>query len=479
MKKISIAILVTTLFFVYLAPLNVTGDNIPPPEGPQCYDDDDCGVMWCNEEDGCHFDGVHFCHILHCGGSHCTNLRCVPWQTFEYSNCRCDTVHCFAECTGMLQNECGASYYYCDGDISCFEHSECNVESCTCYGGGGGGLPECVDCSLLSGCQGTFLKDFECDTFQNPENPEYLGCQEISSINCSLPENYDADEYDCNCDCGCYDIWESRETGECGGNDICLDGRDNDCDELADIEEEDCSIAPTALISCDSSGCGTPSCIGYTDCLVSLENLSTDPDIPDYREALIFEWDIVETPASPDYTCYEPESEPANFCDFIPANYLPVPSPGTRDFYNIELRAIDLSGKSSVDSIQYEHRAGALAEFECSEDGTNWSIQCEGLGIVRGGLVYLKDDLEPYYYVHSIPSYGASGITSRVWSINGEVFDNANNSEVSVPITNFNSVITLEITDSNNRTDEIGHLVPMVLNPPRWREVNPGRQIPD
>jgi len=220
-----------------------------------------------------------------------------------------------------------------------------------------------------------------------------------------------------------------------------------------------------------------PACWGYTDCGVVLKNDTTDPDLPPTaQDWLTFTWDILETSTSPDDTC-GPTQNPSD-CNFTPANYIPDPPPQGTVTYHIILTATDLAGNVSSTTIEYLHRRGAIADFECSLDNESWDIGCENADVERKQTIYLKDNLSSSYR-HSIPSAGADNIVQRVWKmlVGGEVVDEfgGNSPTATHSITMVNSSIRLEATDNNadggGRTDIIDHGVPMVFSPPEWREI--------
>jgi len=382
-------------------------------------------------------------------------------------DCSCDIGVCGAEC--VTNADCPSDGNYCiDQFTEGYRDYFCSESTCTCEYIAS--IP--FDCRDLNGCNGQIYEDHACDG----------GNCKASQYDCSLANNWDGDGVACNCDCGCYDQVEEKGAS-CNSIDVCSDGIDNDCDGVIDIYDTGCSDPPVALINCNTSGCGTPSCVGYGgyghSCVVILDNDTTDPDLPPTAGDMItFEWDILDYGIIPDDPC-GPTQDPSS-CFFTPGNWFPVPSPQSFQDYTIQLTATDLAGNTSIDTIDYRHRRNAVAGFRCSMDenpdwnAKDWSIECADLNIPIKEYLFLKDDL-PDPYEKSFVSYGGSNIIQRIWKIRGVEFDTANNSETSIMINAYNAVVELEVVDDNphfgGQRGTESHGVPAIFNAPQWREV--------
>lgn len=344
------------------------------------------------------------------------------------------------------------------------------------------GDDECVpspvstfSCSNNNECNGKFWENYKCGC---PGLPNACECVFDDSIDCTLLGNYDGDEIECNCDCDPdYDVAEVV-----AGSAICNDGLDNDCDGKTDIYDDGCSDPPDARFSCDIEGCQpTFGCIGYvgpqSSCTFYLENDSTDPDIPPFPteddDYLKFEWDVLGYGSEPDDTC--PYTQNPTGCRFTPANPPFSMPPG---YYIMILRVEDLSGQFDTYQADFRLREDAKAGFECSLTGNDgdWDTACPDLEIFRRTTVYFRDNLTPPVYIgyeHSSYSEGAELITSRIWDVDGVVFDPDNNSLASAELASSSQDITLAIVDNEGRTASTARTVPITFIAPRWKEISP------
>ncbi|MCK4473945.1 hypothetical protein KAU40_01640 [Candidatus Parcubacteria bacterium] len=239
-----------------------------------------------------------FCNI--CGGScdyspACTNIRCLNNKTYQtegtsccggcngvwtnagtdsdldeydnecenYDNDPCSVNTLLDNCGNALggccakvdQNYCDYGCAHCgDGIINCSEECEGVVD---CPDPGECKYITCVDCVCVSEndpdgtecgadfyddwmhyCEGDedwkhhLFHDFYCVSGTCDDHTFWQDDQLIKD--CSLSGNWDGDAIECNCDCNGYDVQESPVNGNCN------DGKDNDCNGLADEQDLNC-----------------------------------------------------------------------------------------------------------------------------------------------------------------------------------------------------------------------------------------------
>jgi hypothetical protein len=101
----------------------------------------------------------------------------------------------------------------------------------------------------------------------------------------------------------------------------------------------------------------------------------------------------------------------------------------------------------------------------CSRDNKTWQA-CEKILPTQYEIIYLKDD--PSLPEHSLPSGGASSIISRIWKINGKVFNSDNNPNPSLKIPATSNTVELIITDDRGRSAFKVHQISAKPLVPRW-----------
>lgn len=215
---------------------------------------------------------------------------------------------------------------------------------------------------------------------------------------------------------------------------------------------------PTAAISCDPSGCNSSGCIGYTGCLFTLNNGSTDPD--GQSDIVKSEWDIFGWGDSDDSNCINP------LCDYT----VPSIPPNT---YTIQLYVEDSVGNSDTATKGFTIRREANAGFVCSLNNENW-LSCDDISPSADEIIYFSDS-QSSPLEHSSASEGASAIVSRKWEIVGGVifsqeWENESNPQITL---NDDSTIRLTITDDQGRIDYQNHLIGVSLPLPEWEESAP------
>ena len=212
---------------------------------------------------------------------------------------------------------------------------------------------------------------------------------------------------------------------------------------------------PVASIECDGTYCDTVGCLAYTGCVFHFLNNSTDPDGQD--DIVLSEWDIIGWGAEPDLKCVPPNA----LCNYTPP--IAILTPG---IYTVTLLVEDLFGASDTHSITWTLRREALALFECSLDNITW-LACDDPGFrpFQGERAYFKDN--------SSPSENGVSIVSRTWRKNGAVFDDNNNPNPFIALTEAPTIITLTVTDNKGRTDSQSYEIVVRMPLPEWWEVAP------
>jgi len=222
---------------------------------------------------------------------------------------------------------------------------------------------------------------------------------------------------------------------------------------------------PTAIISCDASGCQPggqcgANWIAYNrNCIYKILNQSTDPD--DNISKSI--WSIFYQDGTP---WQDPYLTCSGICD------LTLPSLPVSNFYEVKLKVEDTGGLSSSITHSFYVRQDAIADFECSLNGTNWK-NCQGFKVPEDVVVYFRSVDGTRL---SIPSEGASSITSFHWTFEDGT---PSRSTLQKPLVNFKKVdansgnITLIITDNVGRTDTQTYHLFITSHLPEWREVPP------
>ena len=273
------------------------GDNGQWGEWGSCTGDKKADGQSCSLDSECCSNSC-FCNI--CGGScdyspACTNTRCLNDKTYQtegtsccggcngvwtnvgidsdldtfdnecenYDNDPCSVNSLFDNCGNALggccakvdQNYCDYGCAHCgDGVINCSEDCE---EVVDCFDPGECKYITCVDCVCVSEndpdstecgadsyddwihyCKGDedwkhhLFHDFYCVSGSCADHTSWQDDQLVKD--CSLSGNWDGDALECNCDCNGYDVQESPVNGNCN------DGKDNDCNGLADEQDLNC-----------------------------------------------------------------------------------------------------------------------------------------------------------------------------------------------------------------------------------------------
>lgn len=212
---------------------------------------------------------------------------------------------------------------------------------------------------------------------------------------------------------------------------------------------------PIAVISCCPNGCEGPvgNCSGYTGSNFCLKNNSTDPDgIDDIANSI---WTITG-PVSDYSDCFE------SVCNWtLPSNFI-------NGNYTAQLYVEDQAGEHDTAYKPFTILQDAIADFNCSlsEDGPFTS--CETLRASEEEVVYFDPS-------GSIASQG-SEINSYNWTFEDGIpaisslpFPSANFQIVD----NSSGLVTLTITDSNNRSANVSYHIWVTKPLPEWQEAPP------
>lgn len=242
---------------------------------------------------------------------------------------------------------------------------------------------------------------------------------------------------------------------------------------------------PNASFSCDASLCGAGSssanCIGYRGCIISADNLSSDPNgIEDINSATWVVRDAVFFQLKDQLTC-----PPTN----ILCNYA-LPSTLISNTYQVTITVSDLAGQSRSYSRNVKLRNDLSADFVCSDidpaiNNTKWKA-CNDPSFrpAKGSRVYFQDSLSDGLLStlglvgkRSILSEDATKFVKKIWKKDGVIF---NSCQRSAGCTNNNpseilegTEITLEVEDDSGRSGTASSQVATQASLPEWEEIIP------
>ena len=227
---------------------------------------------------------------------------------------------------------------------------------------------------------------------------------------------------------------------------------------------------PQAIMGCDTSLCPGGECNGVwssyrpppnqqpfdpAPCLYALLNKSTDPNStnpPDNNNDIIWtEWYF--------------NTNLVNSCSGV-CNYTIQPSIVVGD-YTVKLRVKDKTDNWSETTHSLKVKQEVTAAFTCSDKPPEDTITWKSCGdfsnqLYEGQLLYLKDE--------SIASAGAT-INSWQWKNNGNVFSTGATTFVSLLASG--NTITLTVTDTAVRTDNVVQTINASYLLPEWKEIAP------
>ncbi len=245
----------------------------------------------------------------------------------------------------------------------------------------------------------------------------------------------------------------------------------------------DANSAPTPGFTCDASLCGAGAssalCIGYQGCVLSINNISSDPN--GQTDIKTGSWKVKDKITQ---VIKEEVSCVANnpLCDYALPSTLPA------GVYTIELTVGDLSDVSRTYSRDITLRRNLYADFVCSLDNSYWQA-CDSPNFrpLKKAKVYFRDNLEDNLLnslglsnKRTILSEDATRIVGREWKkdgvsfsayegcqglngcLNSNVFSNIEGTE-----------IRLDVTDNSGRTAFITHEITTQLPAPGWEEIFP------
>lgn len=238
---------------------------------------------------------------------------------------------------------------------------------------------------------------------------------------------------------------------------------------------------PVADFECDNSSCScglttcdavAAPCVCYYEdgSVLNLKNLSNDPDdiwnsgVFVSSDILISKWfkandDGSSFPVDPAHILTnDGAGKPAG----LPLKELP----GT---YKVKLIVSDKKDEESMPKIitGIKFLRGLKADFDCSKDGTDWSVPCANISTEEGKAVWFRDK--------SVASESLTGIDGSInsWTWkdkNGTVFGDTGMASTTASMNT--SEITLEVTDTNDHYDEETKQL-KVIPLPRWKELLP------
>ncbi len=252
---------------------------------------------------------------------------------------------------------------------------------------------------------------------------------------------------------------------------------------------------PQANFNCDASLCGPGSssenCIGYQGCIISANNLSSDPD-NDITSVVWVVKDKATGIVKDQLDCGR------TLCNYTLPATLPVNPPPPPvlpvKLYTVTLSVNDSDGHSRSFSRDITLRRNISVDFVCSsvdpaKDNSKWQV-CDSSSFkpTKGSRVWFSANLDDNLLsqlglngLKLILSEGATKFTKIVWKKDSTAFANAsgscqnlagcNNLTLSEVIQG--TLITLEAGDDSGRTGDSGRQVQTQLSVPTWEEISP------
>lgn len=241
---------------------------------------------------------------------------------------------------------------------------------------------------------------------------------------------------------------------------------------------------PVANFTCDVSLCGpgsnSQSCIGYQGCIISAENLSSDPNPDDIQSVVWVVRDSVTMQIKDQLIC-----PPTNLlCNYaLPGTLFPK-------IYEVTITVTDLADQERSYSRNVQLRKDISADFVCSDidpaiNNTKWKA-CDDSSFkpAMGSRVYFNDNLSDGLLStlglsgrKSILSEDATKFTKKIWKKDGVIFSTCQspsgctNSNPSTIIQG--TEITLEVEDNSGRTGEADSEITTQASLPEWEEITP------